>query len=208
MSVTRLLVLGAVRILQPAHGYLIRQELISWQADEWAHLNPGSVYNALRSLARDGLLRAETAPPAGAAAPSARTAYRITPAGEEEFLRLLRQGLGSVKPHQPEWLRAGLAFSWALPRQEVLEALAARQHQLEARLASVRSCREDIRSQPRGPAIVVEHFWLHEAHLAGERDWMTALTARITAGEYGFAGEAPERIIPGTGHQQAPINQS
>jgi DNA-binding PadR family transcriptional regulator len=56
MSVTRLLVLGAVRIFQPAHGYLVRRELISWHAQEWANLNPGSVYNALRSLTRDGLL--------------------------------------------------------------------------------------------------------------------------------------------------------
>ncbi len=41
MSVTRLLVLGAVRIFQPTHGYFVRRELASWQVEEWAHLNPG-----------------------------------------------------------------------------------------------------------------------------------------------------------------------
>jgi DNA-binding PadR family transcriptional regulator len=56
VSPTRLLILGAVRIFQPVHGYLVRRELMSWQVDRWAHLNPGSVYNALRSLARDGYL--------------------------------------------------------------------------------------------------------------------------------------------------------
>ena len=56
MSTTRLLVLGAVRIFQPAHGYLVRRELVTWHVDDWANLNPGSIYNALRTLARDGLL--------------------------------------------------------------------------------------------------------------------------------------------------------
>lgn len=34
MSTTRLLLLGAVRAFQPVHGYLIRQELLSWQVEE------------------------------------------------------------------------------------------------------------------------------------------------------------------------------
>jgi DNA-binding PadR family transcriptional regulator len=80
MSSTRLLVLGAVRIFQPVHGYLVRRELVSWQVDQWAHLNPGSVYGALRSLARDGYLE-EVATEQGAAG-AARTTYRVTPDGE------------------------------------------------------------------------------------------------------------------------------
>ena len=39
MTVTRMLVLGAVRIFQPTHGYFVRRELGTWQAAEWAHLN-------------------------------------------------------------------------------------------------------------------------------------------------------------------------
>ena len=53
---TRLLVLGAVRIFQPAHGYLVRRELLSWDVENWAAINPGSIYNMLRTLTRDGLL--------------------------------------------------------------------------------------------------------------------------------------------------------
>ncbi|MDX6580437.1 MAG: hypothetical protein QOJ47_1986, partial [Gaiellales bacterium] len=44
-----------MRIFQRT-AYLVRWELMSWQVDRWAHLNPGYVYNALRSLARDGYL--------------------------------------------------------------------------------------------------------------------------------------------------------
>jgi hypothetical protein len=36
VSATRLLVLGAVRIFQPAHGYLVRRELLSWGVENWA----------------------------------------------------------------------------------------------------------------------------------------------------------------------------
>ena len=56
MSATRLLLLGTVRIFQPVHGYFVRRELLSWYADAWAHVNPGSVYNGLRSLVREGFI--------------------------------------------------------------------------------------------------------------------------------------------------------
>ena len=53
-SSTRLLVLGCVRIFQPVHGYFLRRELVSWEVDQWAHVHPGSIYNALKSLTRCG----------------------------------------------------------------------------------------------------------------------------------------------------------
>ena len=50
MSSTRLLILGAVRIFQPVHGYFVRRELLTWRVEQWAKINPGSIYNALRTL--------------------------------------------------------------------------------------------------------------------------------------------------------------
>lgn len=41
MSTTRLLLLGAVRVFPPVHGYLLRRELLSWQVEDWAHVEPG-----------------------------------------------------------------------------------------------------------------------------------------------------------------------
>lgn len=38
---TRILVLGVVRIFGPANGYQLRRELLSWEVERWAHLNPG-----------------------------------------------------------------------------------------------------------------------------------------------------------------------
>ena len=77
MSVTRLLVLGAVQIFQPAHGYLVRRELVSWEAERWAHLNPGSIYHALKILTRQGLLAEEPAAQAASPGPAAKAASRV-----------------------------------------------------------------------------------------------------------------------------------
>jgi DNA-binding PadR family transcriptional regulator len=30
------------------HGYDVRRMLLSWRADQWASVNPGSIYHALR----------------------------------------------------------------------------------------------------------------------------------------------------------------
>ena len=56
MSSTRLLVLGCVRLFQPVHGYEVRRELISWNADQWANINYGSIYHALNQLTKEGFL--------------------------------------------------------------------------------------------------------------------------------------------------------
>ena len=63
--------LGVVRIFQPVHGYDVRRELMTWHAEEWANVAPGSIYNALKSLARDGLLEV-VGTKQSAAGPSAR----------------------------------------------------------------------------------------------------------------------------------------
>ena len=56
MTATRLLVLGVVRMYGQAHGYQVRRELLNWAADQWASVQPGSIYHALKKLAKDGLL--------------------------------------------------------------------------------------------------------------------------------------------------------
>jgi DNA-binding PadR family transcriptional regulator len=179
-----------VRIFQPAHGYLVRRELTSWQVDAWASLNPGSIYNALRALARDGMLEEAQAEVAvGGTGPGARVTYRLTPDGETEFLRLVRDALWQLHPYEPAWLLAGVSFWWVLTRDEVVAALAARRAQLEARLSGNGYAVEDFRSHSVTPDHVVEHFLLHDHQLRGEVEWVDAVTRRLSAGAYSFAGE-------------------
>jgi hypothetical protein len=37
---TRMLLLGVVAMFAPVNGYQIRRELVSWQIDKWAHVQP------------------------------------------------------------------------------------------------------------------------------------------------------------------------
>jgi DNA-binding PadR family transcriptional regulator len=57
MSATRLLILGALRFMQPAHGYEIRRTLETWNADQWANIAYGSIYHALNKMAEEGFLK-------------------------------------------------------------------------------------------------------------------------------------------------------
>jgi DNA-binding PadR family transcriptional regulator len=190
VSPTRLLILGAVRIFQPVHGYFVRRELLSWHADAWAHLNPGSVYNALRTLAREGFL-AEVGTEAHGGRP-ARTTYRLTADGETEFLSLLREALWDLAPYEPANLLAAWSFAHCLRREEVLEAFEHRVQQIDAWLKASEFTIEDLGRDPAKPPQVHDHVRLIMARLHGEAQWTRALLERIRAGELWFSGEQPE----------------
>jgi DNA-binding PadR family transcriptional regulator len=187
MSTTRLLILGAVRIFQPVHGYLVRRELLSWHVDNWAHLNPGSVYNALHRLAREGLLVSIGTSSEGSR--PARTTYRLTPDGENEFLLILRQALWTIAPNDPSILMAGWSFAWALRRGELIEAFEHRLEQIRAWRRTSELTIADLASDVLTPPHVAEHWRLVAARLEGEAQWLRDLLVRLRAGELSFAGE-------------------
>jgi DNA-binding PadR family transcriptional regulator len=192
VSTTRLVILGAVRIFQPVHGYFVRRELMTWRAEEWASLNPGSVYNALRTLARDGFLE-EVATESSDGRP-ARTSYRLTDDGDTEFMVLLRDALWKLDPTDPNRLYAAVSFMWALSRAEVRAALEHRVAQAEALQTGLGYTISDIAANPVKPQHVAEVFRLSAARAQGEAEWARALLERIDAGEYRFAGE-PEQLV-------------
>lgn len=193
MSSTRLLVLGVVRIFQPVHGYLVRRELLSWNVDHWAHLNPGSIYHALRSLARDGLLE-EVGTEAEGGRP-ARTSYRLTPDGDAAFLQLLRASFWRLDVYGPDTLLAGLCFIFWLPREEVMAALQARAKQIEAEIDAGRFAAGSLGDRWETQH-VPELFLLTEARLAGELAWSRELVGRLAAGAYSVEDS---HLEPGAG---------
>ena len=131
MSATRLLVLGVVRLHSQAHGYLVGSELESWEAGQWAGLRSGSIYHALRQLAKEGLLDAtEVHEWPG------RVDYAINEKGEAEFLRLLRSAL-SVPDRRPEMLNAAIALLPALPKEETIALLKERVRAMEDERARI-----------------------------------------------------------------------
>src|SRR3954454_2708201 len=180
MSTTRLLLLGAVRVFQPVHGYLLRRELLTWQVQDWAHLNPGSIYSGLRTLGKRGLLEESDGEP---------VSYRLTADGEVEYQRLLSSALRRPEPGDPSRLLGGLCFFTTLPRAEVREALRARDLVLQAMVSEMDSAVRGVESSRMAPASTVELFHATRAWVAGERGWVQAVCARIVAGTYRFAAD-------------------
>ncbi|MFF5856105.1 PadR family transcriptional regulator [Streptomyces sp. NPDC012751] len=186
MSAIRLLVLGAVRQHGRAHGYQVRNDLEYWGAHEWSNAKPGSVYHALKQMARQGLLHAhETAPSTDGGPP--RTEYEITGRGEEEFFRLLREALVSYD-QKTDVRSAAIGFLVELPRAEALELL-------RERIRRIARWRDAVLGEylpEDGPGRLghigeIMGMWLHTAD--SDAAWTQGLVDRLEAGAYTFAGE-------------------
>jgi DNA-binding PadR family transcriptional regulator len=175
-----MLVLGVVKLVGEAHGYVVRRELKSWSADSWANVQPGSIYHALKSLAKDGLLE-----PVGTAESDegpARVTYKITAAGEHELHDLLGHALGDATAGNDE-VSAGVAMINLVPRKQAVVLLKNRLAGLEGQLTPTR---HGITSMPEmgKPAHVSELFRLWLVHLEGQVRWTRELIERLEAGAY------------------------
>lgn len=190
-NLTRLMVLGAVHQFQPVHGYFLRQELITWHVDEWANVNPGSIYNALSSLKKDGYVEEHCIETQGKR--PERTVYKMTPEGNVEFIRLLRKVIWSVDAFDTKSGMVLTSFMFALSRQEVVEVLEHRVREIDARVKANGYHVEDVAQSETTPLYVREIFELSTMRLKGEKEWTEALLQRLHNGEYSFAGEAPSK---------------
>ena len=123
MTASRLLILGALRRIQPAHGYQVRQELELWEADKWANIAYGSIYHALHTMAEEDLLQMhEVAERKGGAT---KKVYSLTADGENEYMNLLREFWYSNAPvYDP--FQIALSFRYDLSAREFKQALGAR----------------------------------------------------------------------------------
>lgn len=193
-SSTRLLLLGAVRIFQPVHGYLVRRELLSWRIEHWANINPGSIYNGLRTLTKENYLE-EVGTESEGGRP-ARTSYRLTVDGETEYQTLLAESLWRVDANDPAQLMTGLSFFVSMSRAEAVEAFEARELALHLELKAAAA---NIRALPAAkgtPTHVFEALEAARCRLAGELDYVRGARSRIDRGDYAFADEAAYPELP------------
>ncbi|MEN3361052.1 MAG: hypothetical protein V7637_5034 [Mycobacteriales bacterium] len=191
MSATRLLILGALRFMQPAHGYEIRQELLSWQLEPWTAVGTGSIYSALRTLEKDGAIRAVSSGRQGNR--PARTSYELTEDGRREFMTLLRQAWWQVHP-STEPLVPALGLFPELSRQEMIAALQSRIAQLESHLEHVAAVRTGIRDGATPPVDdIPEHVRelldFLSARERAEVEWTKQFLRRLRAGSYQLADD-------------------
>lgn len=186
MSAIRLLVLNAVRQHGRAHGYQVRNDLEYWGAHEWSNAKPGSIYHALKQLAKQGFLHAHEIAPSTVGGPP-RTEYEITDWGNEEYFRLLREALASYD-QQMDVKSAAIGGIVDLPRAEVVALLNERTRGIAQWRASVTEhyIPEDGPEQ-LGHIGEIMNLWIHTAD--AEAAWTQGLIDRIEGGAYTFAGE-------------------
>jgi DNA-binding PadR family transcriptional regulator len=188
MSATRMMILGLVQWMQPVHGYDVRRELLSWSADKWANVQPGSIYHALRKLTDEELLREVAKEQVGAR--PARTTYEITEKGGAEFQSLLRGNWWSVAT-PPDPFLAAFSFLPALPRAEAVAALRNRANQLEVGNSQLRAALSADWAQQK-PAFVSWMWELTMERAAAEIRWCERIAGLIESG----VSYLPEKIEP------------
>ncbi|UNS98218.1 PadR family transcriptional regulator [Streptomyces tubbatahanensis] len=187
MSAIRLLVLGDVRLRGRAHGYQVRGDLEYWGAHEWSSAKPGSIYHALKQLAKQDLLRAHDIAPSTAGGPP-RTEYEITAAGETEFFRMLRYALTATREKQ-ELLTSAIGFLVDLARGEAIDLLT-------QRVAALESWRDEVTASWSPAGAVAEEqghigeimkLWVRTAD--SDAAWARELIGRLERGAFVMAGE-------------------
>ncbi|MFJ8082061.1 PadR family transcriptional regulator [Streptomyces sp. NPDC096205] len=201
MSAIRLLVLGAVRQHGRAHGYQVRNDLEYWGAHEWSNAKPGSIYHALKQMAKQGLLHAHEIAPSTAGGPP-RTEYEITDLGVEEYLGMVREALTSYD-QKMDIKSAAIGFMVDLPRAEAVALLKERIRRIEEWRGAVTEhyVPEDGPEQ-LGHIGEIMNLWIHTAD--AEADWTRGLIGRIESGAYTFSGEGEPFVGVLTDEQENP----
>jgi DNA-binding PadR family transcriptional regulator len=193
VSATRLLVLGVVRMYGRAHGYQVRRELLTWSADKWANVAPGSIYHALKKMAKEKLLEEVSIDPdEGEARGPDRTAYQLTPDGETEFQVLLAKSLSEADESTQGSYRlvAAVTFLPALPRARAISLLEHQITQLRGRRANADHLLQGHGKEWGQPAHVDELYRLWVTMIDGMLGWLQGLVSRLEAGEYVMADDS------------------
>lgn len=175
-----MLLLGAVAMFEPINGYQIRRELISWEIDKWAHVNPGSIYNGLATLTRQGhLVRHDLVDGARDVA-----VYEVTAKGRAELLQLMIRALEEVDPYDRVAFHTAFSMLPLLDRDQVVHSLGRRKAVLQETLDGFPS--PDSATPDYGPPHAFASLMLWRDSAATELAWLTATLTDIESGQLKF----------------------
>jgi DNA-binding PadR family transcriptional regulator len=184
-----MMILGLVRAMQPVHGYDVRRELLSWNADQWANVAPGSIYHALRKMTDEGMLTEVSTEQVGAR--PARTTYRVTPKGDAEFGELLRKYWWEYQaPLDP--FQSALAYLPALPRDEAVAALRNRARVLRTAIEGMRASIDSDWMRSSKPRHVTWMFERTIVQMESEIPWCERTADLVESG----VAYLPEGMVP------------
>lgn len=186
---TRLLLLGTVMLFEPVNGYQLRRELLSWQVEDWAHVNPGSIYSGLSTLAKQGNLERHDLVDGTREV----AVYTSTAAGRREFERLWAAAVETVDLLSPLPFHTGLALMPLMPRDRVLEGLRTRLAHLDAKVREQMDQKRDLSAMPPHVRAMAD-LWMGLSQT--EREWLVDLTRRVAGGDLSLRDEPADWQAP------------
>lgn len=186
---TRMLVLGVAQIFGPANGYQLRRELLSWNVQHWANINPGSIYSMLTTLTKQGMVERHDLVMSPGGHPVA--VYRITPAGDAEVARLVGEGIRCVREFdRTEFYAAASLAPTTFDRAAFGDLLAARIDNLRASASTLAGTIAAAKADAGAPPHVVRLMDYAAAIGNAEATWLDGLLTGVRAGDLAFRGEA------------------
>lgn len=175
MSAIRILLLGVLVQQGPKHGYEIRQELESWNAEQWANIAYGSIYFALKKMSQEGLIKIlenkDDEKPG-------RILYEITETGKNQFMSMLRNQWWEMKPIIDPF-QVALTFMNCMPKDELILALEHKADNLRANIKAMTRMIPIRMADDAWPRHIAENFRLVTAHYEAELKWVEAVLEKI-----------------------------
>jgi DNA-binding PadR family transcriptional regulator len=173
---SELLILGVLH-RGDFHPYEIKRRLMAAMVECYSEVDVGTLYYAIRQLAKDGLIASVAHQPV--ARGGMRTVYRITAKGRERFQRLLHEcfeGDGLVS----STLYGALLFLHLGDLKRVAPLLRARIERQDELIDKLKDIRKTLEPKlATGGKQLLEHLNLQRRL---DRKWMAQLLAEIEAG--------------------------
>jgi DNA-binding PadR family transcriptional regulator len=161
----------------PMHPYQMQRLLRDRHKDEILALKPGSLYHAIGRLERGGKIEAVSTTRDGRR--PERTTYRLTDAGRDSLMRMLRK-MVSTPRREPSEFMAAMAYLIHLTPAEAIPQLEERQRLLEAEIAQIEATMKAVAPVVSRINLIESEYLL--AMLRAERDWTAALIGDLCEG--------------------------
>ena len=160
------------------HPYEMQRLLLERHWDEVLVLKRGSLYHAIKRLLKSGLIT-----PAGVSRDGRRperTTYRITPFGEEELVRWLRE-MVAVPLREPSVFMASINFLIHLTPSDAVTQLESRAQRLAQEISATETTLQPVAaSLPRFLLLEGEYLlWMRKAELR----WVQDLVDELRSGQ-------------------------
>lgn len=179
MNIAKFVVLGELDHLSPASGYDIIRELDKKMITRWTNVKKGSIYHALKVLAKDGQIR-ETERVKQGLYPT-MTLYEITDSGRREFDKMQAEAFRGLYPYYFGF-KLALKFNVRRSRADIAEFAEAAIKQIDTIFTGMDAYLESMAnfpSQQNKDALFIEH---DKMLLRAEKQWIQMAVANYLKG--------------------------